>query len=156
MLCKKYVRVNHGFYNRSKGKYADKSVIAIYSDDEISDEEAILLADHTMFTYHGMKIGWRGHKRGSFRKLSNMEIRWNVGTVIPESEAADEKIKFLVLNSRILGIIMLGKSIIDEKGITAAQLGARINGIPCSEDAELTCEDIWLTICEDLDEEGCV
>lgn len=156
MLCKKYVRVNHRSYDRSKGKYADKSAIAVYSDDEISDEEAILVADHTMFTYHGMKIKWREHKRSSFRKLSDMEIRWNVGTVIPESAAVDEKVKFLVLNSRILGIITLGKSVIDEKGITAGQLDGRINSIPCSEDAELTCEDIWLTICEDLDEEECV
>lgn len=156
MLCKKYVRVNHGFYDRSKGKYADKSVIAIYSDDEIDDEEAMSVANHAMFSYYGARVKWKDHKRGRPRRFSDMIIRWSVGTVIPESEAADEKIKLLVLNSRILGIIMLGKSVIAEKGITAAQLGARINGIPCSEDAELTCEDIWLTICEDLDEEECV
>lgn len=152
MLCKKYVHVNHRFYDRIKGEYADGSVVAVYSDDEIDDEEAVMIANHTMFTYHGVKMKWKDQKRGRPKRLSDMVIRWNVDSVIPESEAADKKIKFLVLDSRVLGIITLGKNTIDEKGITAGQLEERINGISCAEDCEVTCEDIWLVICEDLEE----
>lgn len=136
MIHKKYVRIGHGDYDWSKGKYTKEGVVVVYSYKEQRNECVALAALESMYTFFGSAVCRLRSFSKSLDHLEDLKPQWAVEGVYDEYPETDSRVICVIVDSEDSG---MRSKFFSRSSTTVEILEDRIRSY---ED----CTDVWKSI----------
>lgn len=136
MIHKKYVRIGHGDYDWSKGKYTKEGVVAVFSYKEQRNERVALAALEFMYTFFGSAVHRLRSPSKGLDHLEDLTPKWAVEGVYDEYPETDSNVICIIVDSEDFGV---HSKFFSRPSTTVEILEDRIRS--CED-----CTDVWKSI----------